>query len=90
MEYVLWGLTLPQIIRYFEARSARIERQNAATEDNSTGSADIRQPATPSQADAKARQVLERRRKYEESINPDNAPPLSEVFGAFSGPGWSQ
>ena len=78
---------MPQIIRYFEARSARIEQQKAATED-STGGEAPRQPATPSQADAKARQVLERRRKYEESINPDNAPPLSDIFGAFSGPGW--
>jgi len=73
LEYVLWGLTLPQIIRYFEARSARIERQNAATED-STGGEAPRQPATPSQADAKARQVLERRRKYEESDQPRQCP----------------
>lgn len=81
LDQVLWGLTLPQIMRYLTTRSERIERQNRQMKNDSDDSETQSQPRTAKDVERKRQQLIERQRQWEESQRLENLPLLSDIAG---------
>lgn len=86
LKHILWNMTLPQVMRYLTVRADRIEEQNERMKEQSeSGSSEhSMRPMSERQIERKRAEMERRKREYDESIKPENAPSLGSLVNDFS------